>query len=349
MDNPIKVLGRPVKRMMQRWLHHFPTLRRPGVFSDADLRAVGETERLLFPALAANVNRNDRALYDLVHVHRLLRKMCAAVGLDLRGQDVLEMGASPEPGLPFILLLEGTRRVIANNIFPLTDRLDEAYARTLLLFLLALRDADPLRFDAIAEWVGSGEERSARLRPECFVPLGSVGAEVLDLPDGSVDVVFSMAVLEHVDRPAEVVAKCYALLRPGGWCLHAVDLRDHRDFSRPLEFLKLTPEQYRAATGDSENRVRAGEWLDLFRAAGFEIAAARFQDVPLQLNERGSSDLVDMASWPLEKFFPAGSLEEVRPWVSDQERAGFAAPFRDMDPRDLSVLGLLVIGRKPLP
>jgi SAM-dependent methyltransferase len=39
----------------------------------------------------------------------------------------------------------------------------------------------------------------------------------IDLPDASVDLVFSRSVMEHLNDPAAVYAEMYRLLKPGGW------------------------------------------------------------------------------------------------------------------------------------
>lgn len=46
----------------------------------------------------------------------------------------------------------------------------------------------------------------------CITPGGG-----LPLPDASVDLIYSYAVLEHVEHPAELAAEIARVLRPGGW------------------------------------------------------------------------------------------------------------------------------------
>jgi SAM-dependent methyltransferase len=335
------------RRLLKRWAASWPRWRRPGFYDHADLENVGRDEALLLEAVRANVNRNDRALYNLLHVFRLVRHLARLADLDLRGKTFLEMGCSREPGLPLVLLLHGCRRYYGNNVLPLDDWLPEAYARLVALLLSSLCDVAPGRLDEIATTADDSQRgRVVRLRADCFVPLAPLPAEDIPLTDGSVDVVFSASVLEHVRRPREVIAACHRLLRPGGHCLHAIDLRDHADFSRPLEFLKWSEDEYQSRTGGPENRVRAGEFLEIFADAGFEILAARLRDTDLKLNGAGTTDLVDLLLTPFEALCPRKSLDEVVPLVDEAQRASFAPTFRDRSLQDLSALGLLVVARK---
>jgi SAM-dependent methyltransferase len=304
---------------------------------------VGLQEDLLLRAVAANMNQNDRAFYNLVHVHRQLRMLAESVGVDFRGKTVLELGSSPEPTLPLILLLDGAERIVVNNVFALGNTVPRSTVQLLNLFMTSMRDVPPERVQEVIEWHGD----TGWLRPEQFERHAPMGAEELPLADESMDIVFSMAVLEHVQQPRAVLTRTFELMKPGGWCFHAIDLRDHRDFRRPLEFLSLTEEQYVEATGGSENRVRAEEYVELFREIGFQLVSTRFQDTPLRLTDDGRSDLVDMASWPLDAFWRRASLKEVSPWVDEEMRDSMVPPFDEMDLKNLSVLGLLVIARKP--
>lgn len=55
---------------------------------------------------------------------------------------------------------------------------------------------------------------------------GLVGGQRDDIAPASFDCCFSVSVLEHVPK-AGIAAACsdmYALLRPGGWCIHSIDL-----------------------------------------------------------------------------------------------------------------------------
>lgn len=68
-------------------------------------------------------------------------------------------------------------------------------------------------------------------------PLAEDAELLTSIPNGSLDFIGSWAVLEHLYDPPQAFARFGQVTRSGGLGLHQVDFRDHRDFSRPLEFL----------------------------------------------------------------------------------------------------------------
>lgn len=103
--------------------------------------------------------------------------------------------------------------------------------------------------------------------------------ENINLPDSSVDYVYSNAVLEHVISPEETLKEIKRVLKPGGITAHQVDLRDHRDFSKPLEFLKYSKEDWEKELNEIKkhdpsnhmNRWRFFDWFSCLKKMDFEI------------------------------------------------------------------------------
>jgi hypothetical protein len=144
-----------------------------------------------------------------------------------------------------------------------------------------------------------------------------------------------------------VLRNTLRVLRPGGHCVHLIDLREHRDFSRPLDFLRLGEAEYRERTGAPENRLRAGDWLELFAKAGFEIASARFMDRAPGLLASGQTDAGRMLLVPCDALYPRRQLSEIEPWVDDALRASFDPAYRSKSLAELSALGMHVVARRP--
>ncbi|HYF07944.1 MAG TPA: methyltransferase domain-containing protein [Acetobacteraceae bacterium] len=139
-----------------------------------------------------------------------------------------------------------------------------------------------------------------------------------DIPDGTVDLNFSNAVLEHVPR-AEMPALFRALFRvaaPGGVGHHFVDLSDHLGGGlNSLRFSERVWEAgwFAARSGFYTNRLREHEIIAMARNAGFEtavLARRRFAALPLP-------------------------------------RRSLAAPFRDMSDEQLSTACFTMVLRKP--
>ncbi len=298
-------------------------------------------------AITADMNINGSALYNLLVVYRCLRRYAEWAGESFMGRTVLEFGTSKDPGLPMIMLLAGCHMYVGNNIFPLDRKLSEAYVKLVYLIMSSLDDVDASRLEEIVDWVeGSQGGRQAILRSNLYKDMAPVPSEDLDLPEGSIDVNFSISVLEHVKRPREVLANSYRILKPGGWCCHTIDLRDHRDFSRPLDFLKYDEQEYKAR-GGTDNRLRASEFLAIFRDLGFSIKDARFRAQPFDLTSSGATDVSSSYLKPFDHLTPYRSMDEIEPWVTESMRQSFHAKFRQQSLKDLSTQVMVVVCHKP--
>lgn len=108
-----------------------------------------------------------------------------------------------------------------------------------------------------------------------------------EIPDGSVDFIWSHAVLEHV-RKAEFVdmlREMRRVIRPDGECSHRIDLMDH--LGGALNNLRFSEEhwesEWMAGAGFYTNRIRYSEMLNLFEVAGFKMVVRdvqRWADLP---------------------------------------------------------------------
>jgi len=104
-------------------------------------------------------------------------------------------------------------------------------------------------------------------------------ASLQSLPTGSVDLVFSNAVLEHVRKKeiAQMVSEMHRCLKPHGRCSHRVDLQDHLGSAlNNLRFSERVWEsEFMAQSGFYTNRLRCREWAELFERAGFDVEIKR--------------------------------------------------------------------------
>jgi SAM-dependent methyltransferase len=186
----------------------------------------------------------------------------------LKGRCILELG----PGTDFAtsLILRG----LGADAVTVADRFLSAwrqghhapiYRHVIRLMGERFPDADirPL-LDCLD--AGSHPEQVIRQLP---LPVEEISAQAC----GQFDLVFSNAVLEHVRRPANAARALHELTVPGGMGFHQVDFRDHRDMSRPLEF--LLPDEgsfqdmFEGSFGECGNRIRPHQWRYLLQEAGF--------------------------------------------------------------------------------
>jgi SAM-dependent methyltransferase len=101
------------------------------------------------------------------------------------------------------------------------------------------------------------------------------------IPSGSVDLVFSQAVLEHVrlSEFSETQKESARVLRPDGIVSHQVDLKDHLAGAlNSLRFDERTWEaEWMAQSGFYTNRLRFTEIIDIVKAAGLEPEVTEVQ------------------------------------------------------------------------
>jgi SAM-dependent methyltransferase len=108
----------------------------------------------------------------------------------------------------------------------------------------------------------------------CEATYLTAGLESLrQIESGSVDLMFSQAVLEHIRRHEflDSMRECRRILKPGGICSHRVDLKDHLGGGlNNLRFSERVWEsQFFSRSGFYTNRLRFSEMLAMFRSAGF--------------------------------------------------------------------------------
>jgi SAM-dependent methyltransferase len=104
-------------------------------------------------------------------------------------------------------------------------------------------------------------------------------ARATGLADGSIDVCTTTSVLEHIppDDLRSILVEVRRLLAPGGACSFAVDYHDH--WAGPdasidrLHFLRFDDDDWRRWNPDLQfqNRLRHGDYVDLFTDAGFAL------------------------------------------------------------------------------
>lgn len=111
-----------------------------------------------------------------------------------------------------------------------------------------------------------------------------------EVASGSVDLVISQAVLEHLRRRefAQTMCECSRVLKKNGKASHKVDLRDHLDGG--LNNLRFSDEVWESewfvTSGFYTNRLRCSEMIHFFKKAGFsveKINLVRWNTLPLAL------------------------------------------------------------------
>lgn len=287
-------------------------------------------------SLRGSMNQNCCELHVFVQ-YRMLCKLAGKVGKPLRGR-ILEVGACSHPGMALMLLLAGADKVWLNNIFPIRNRLPRSWAENALV-LMRLTGAPTRALESVIEPL---EDGYVRVRPNLIELPDPCPCEDLDFAAETFDVVFSNAVLEHVRDPVPVLRNLHGMMSKDGWFVHAIDLRDHSDFERPLAFLSLSESEFRAIDPYS-NRYRSPDWLEGFRAAGFTADyVALSHPMPLSADKETDTYRIVLQ----EDIPPDASVASPAPWVTEAERAQMSPEFQAHGLEALSVTNLLIAGRK---
>ena len=181
---------------------------------------------------------------------------------------IMEIGPGQDLGVLLVLAGLGSGKGVAVDRF-FCDW-DPSYHPSFYSTLIERAEAryPGVRFEALRDVVEAGGHLGPRLQ---IVRSGL--DDLKALADASVTISYSNAALEHLDRPREGLFELARVSRQGGLGFHQIDFRDHRDFTRPLEFLTMTDEEFlekaEAASYSLGNRLRPSEYLQLFNDAGF--------------------------------------------------------------------------------
>lgn len=231
--------------------------------------------------------------------------------------EVLELGPGPDFGAVLMLAAFGARVAVADRwLTPWQDQHHGPLYRTLADRIEAqypTADVAPLRKLVAAK----------AYRPD-IIKLYPDAEQLEGAAEAAFDLVLSNAVFEHVRDHQAAAARAYLVTKPGCLNVHQVDFRDHRDFSRPLEFLLLSAAEIEAFMRETDthqgNPRRASEYQAAFEAVGFEVLSA----------------------WVTER------TEET--YLADFRRRLAAKPdaaYRNATIEDLSIGGITYVLRKP--
>lgn len=242
----------------------------------------------------------DREIEAKVEDWRLMVGHLRTAGFKVAGTRFFEMGSGWYTTFPFCLYLAGARSVDTCDLNRhLDDELVRAMARALEQHLGmiaeetgATRGEVDVRYKALTKALAHGESVEGAtggvVRYRAPADASKTG-----LAAGSLDVVFSNSVLEHV--PGDVIAACLTesrrILRPQGVIFHSVNCGDHYAYTdskiHQLNYLKFSDDEWQRWNNAFlyQNRLRAIDFTDLAKAAGFTIEIDTSRPHPKRLEQ----------------------------------------------------------------
>jgi hypothetical protein len=196
-----------------------------------------------------------------VKVADMYAELVQSYGLSLRGLRILEAGPGTNFGPQLLLADRGANITLVDRFLA---RWDPGYHPHLYRELRKLTGPNPVLDAVIA---AEGYPR------ECLTIINQPAESMAAVPTGSIDLVLSWAVLEHVyDLPA-VCGSFARVTRAGSIGSHQVDFRDHLRPDRPLEFLLSSALRakidFSYRHGERGNRRRPKEFVTLLKRSGF--------------------------------------------------------------------------------
>jgi SAM-dependent methyltransferase len=247
---------------------------------------------------------------------------------DLQGATIVDLGCGAlNPfTFSFLLLMLGAERAYAIDVEPVQNveiavRALATAAGWLLLEPKRIlgRRADMVTEDLFSNLNGFQLPLLAAGDPAGIAPLRLIhrieSVHSLSLPNDAADVVFSVSLLEHLDRVEDALESLRRITKPGGLGVHVVDFVDHGIYSNagvsPFEFLTV---QSAESLVHGSNRIRCDEFCALFEQHGFVVSRVdRWAHLPAP---------------------------------TDEERAKFVEPYRSMSQANLSTTGARIFARR---
>jgi SAM-dependent methyltransferase len=275
-----------------------------------------------FAFRAWRLRQGHNAEKDLVRYPMGVFRKHAAILQTYRQQgitdaQVLEIGPGGNVGSSLLMLLAGAQRVTCIDRMPWVrgTQLDHLY--TAIIAQAAQDPATYLVAPQFLEQARSDPKGLAESLLDRIVYRAPESINTTTLPDSTFDFIFSNACFEHFADPGTAIAQIARLIRPGGVTSHQIDLRDHRDFGRPLGHLRYSERMWWLANVRLPNGVR-NRW----RASEYY---ASFEQNGLELVQRSATQSTV---------------------VTEEQRQRFNKHFRDMTLEDLSVIDILVVAIK---
>lgn len=192
--------------------------------------------------------------YNLWTFNNLKRSLCF-MNYDFKNKNVLEIGPGYLFGLAYLFLAEGAKNVRIVDSHNWMKRLWR-YKHIMQHYQNYIKGT----FDKDIELPLYPCEATRRL--QLFINgHGNSGYTTND-----VDFIYSNACIEHVRNVESLFSNLFRVLKSGGIMVHQIDLRDHYDFNKPLDYLMLSDEEWEAQDHPDDsytNRLRVDDYRDI--------------------------------------------------------------------------------------
>lgn len=201
------------------------------------------------------------------------------VGVQVSGKTFLEVGTGWDGSSALTLLSLGAARVESLDVVRHLDPVLHQKAARLIAERCGFQEEQDLPFAPdYHELIGRCD--LSIVQQDRFIYRAPADASATALPSGSIDVWYSLAVLEHVPEPElrAMLAESYRVLTPGGFCYHYIQPTMHAasfdETALAVDYLRVSEFAWKAFFANSisyENRLRGIDYVRMLEEAGFRV------------------------------------------------------------------------------
>lgn len=199
-------------------------------------------------------------------INELAQSVLAAIG-DVRNKTILELGPGGDCLLACHLLRAGAKKII------LLDR--ENY--------IHIPSSEKEKYQSIYPQV---LDQNNNLNSNKIKIISYRKDGVIPLTHQTIDIVYSMAVFEHVNKPETLLKEVRRVLVPSGFSYHQIDFRDHVFQQSSLLFLLFPDWLFNllfSRTGMWTNRIRYSQWKEIFKENNFILIQEKLTKERLEM------------------------------------------------------------------
>lgn len=271
--------------------------------------------KAFFEMLENGLNQSSSILYDVSIFNKFSRIIHTYA--ESLPETTLQIGPGDSLGCEVLLCLSGIKKALSLNPYA-SQKFDLNKFITTLQKLYTVTNSFQTIHDCSATPLSIPEHSieaagSYRIGTSVMQHFPNRTFENTGLHNESVGFLFSNAVLEHVRNPLKCICEAHRILVKNGLTAHQIDLRDHRDFSNPLHFLRYSDSKWQKimkkyCSRDPlryMNRLRAQDFLAIFKRAGFRI-------LEFTPNSSASDQIVSDALSSLDSNFKSFSGDELK-------------------------------------
>lgn len=264
-DNPQQVL----QRSSAEFVKAVEQLNKAGTPSGL---GPSQQDQLLLALHSLQRVDNSTAFYNF-GIYHMYRDIWSSRKRGTAPPVLLEIGPGANVAQGVIFAMTGTRKYYALDIY----RDPQFYNRYSYEAVAALLSSvAPHSVTSKSETIFRVSGDKVEFNPEKLEYLYPHQSYDIPLSPRSVDYVFSHSVFEHISDPEATIKAIFQLLPSGGLTAHHFDLRDHTDFSKPLEFLKFDAATWKSRFDERTvhlymNRWRLSDFKATFEKVGFRI------------------------------------------------------------------------------